>query len=337
MKQMKSDLRPYAPVDTLFTLSASELRKARDQRTYLALSLSDRSGGIKGYLWTNPDEIAESLTPGMYVHLQGQAKPHNDTLIISIESIRRAGEEEVDISDFLSVVPGGVDLWMDRLREHIKLIKDTNCWSLVKTFFADAGFQEAFKTSPAGMTVHHNYIGGLLEHSVNTMSHAAHMAEKYPALLDRDLLLTGSLLHDIGKIREMTGGMTRTYTTEGKLLGHIPLGYIMLEERLHMIKGFPSDLGLLLKHMILSHHGNLEYGSPVRPATAEALALHHIENLDAKMNHLYNYFESCQPDQEWTPFDKFLSTEIYRGRYRMTLRQSPELEEAVSRRQVGEA
>lgn len=329
MKQMKSDLKAYETVNTFFALSSSGLRKARDQRSYLALNLTDKSGQINGYVWDNPEEAADNLRGAMYVYVQGMAKTHNGTLIISIEYIRPAGEEEIDVNDFLEVVPGGVDLWMDRLHDHIELIKDVNCKSIVHAFLADCRFFEDFKMSPAGMTVHHNYVGGLLEHTVNTMSHAVHMSGKYPALLDRDLLLTGSFLHDIGKLREMTGGTVTRYTTEGKLLGHILMGLLMMEEKLCPMKGFPAELGLLLKHMILSHHGSLEFGSPVRPATPEALALHHIENLDAKMNHLYCYLKDSPPDNTWSTYDKFLSTEICRMKFKKEIPDEPATEGAL--------
>lgn len=175
----------------------------------------------------------------MYVYVQGIAKTHNSALIISIEYIRPAAEEEIDVNDFLEVVPGGVDIWMDRLHDHIELIKDVNCRALVCAF--------------------------------------------------------------------------------------------LMEEKICLIKGFPAELGLLLKHMIFSHHGSLEFGSPVRPATPEALALHHIENLDAKMNHLYCFFKDSSPDDNiWSNYDKFLSTEICRMRFKKELCAERQLEATLT-------
>ncbi|MGO9613520.1 MAG: 3'-5' exoribonuclease YhaM family protein [Dissulfurispiraceae bacterium] len=308
---MRSDIRPYEPVNTFFALRSADLRKARDERRYLAVSLSDKTGQINGYIWDNPEEIADRLREETYVHVEGLAKPYNGTLIVSIEHIRPAQDEEISIDDFLEVVPGGIDLWTEKLHNHIELIRDSNCRLLVQSFLADFRFFEELKISPAGLTVHHNYVGGLLEHTVNTMSHALHVSEEYHGLLDGDLLLTGSFLHDIGKMRELAGEVTRRYTTEGKLLGHISMGLLMVEGNIQLIKGFPSDLGMLIKHMILSHHGSLEFGSPVRPATPEALALHLIENMDAKMNHFYCALRDSTQDKAWSTYDKFLSTEIY--------------------------
>jgi len=316
LKQMRSDLRAYEPVDTYFAVGSADLRRARDERMYLAVSLSDKTGKVNGYMWDNPEDFVDILRGNTYVHVQGLAKMHNGVLILSIEQIRPVRDEEIDINDFLEVVPGGIDLWIGRLHDHIDLIRDANCRVLVKSFLDDCRFIENFKISSAGLTVHHNYVGGLLEHSVNTMSHSLHACDKYPALIDRDLLLTGSFLHDIGKLKEISGEVTRKYTTVGKLFGHVSIGFLMMNERIRLIKNFPPDLGMLLGHMILSHHGSLEFGSPVRPASPEALALHLIENMDAKMNRFYCALKNSQQDDEWSSYDKFLNTEICMLKYK---------------------
>ena len=313
---MRSDLREYKPVDTFFVFRSADLRKARDERYYLAVSLSDKTGQINGYIWDNPEEIADRLRGKPYVYVQGLAKTHNGSLILAIDQIRPAKDDEIEIDDFLEVVPGGVDLWIGKLLDHIELIRDANCRALVQAFLDDCKVFEDLKISPAGLTVHHNYVGGLVEHTTTTMSHALHICDKYLGLLDRDLLLTGSFLHDLGKLKELSSGAAGAYTTEGKLLGHISMGYLMVEEKIRLIKGFPSDLGLLIKHMILSHHGSLEFGSPIKPATPEALALHLIQNLDAKMNHLYCSLKDLSQDEAWSRYDKFLSTDIYTMKFK---------------------
>lgn len=330
MKQMRTDLKPLMPISTFFALGSAELRKARDERYYLTLGLSDKSGIVNGYVWDNPQDIAERLSGVTLVFVKGTAKMHRDCLIISIDYIRPAGYEEIDIHDFFEVVPGGVDLWMERLQENIKLIKDMNCRTLVQAFLADPVFYEDFKMSPAGLDVHHNYIGGLSEHTVTVMAHALHMSDKYLALVDRDLLLTGAFLHDIGKLREISGGMTMGYTTEGKLVGHITMGILMLQEKLLPMRGFPAELRILLQHMVLSHHGSLEFGSPVKPATPEAIALHHIENTDDQMNHLYCLFKDSPPENLWSAHDKVLNTEICRMKFRKELCVGAQLQESVT-------
>lgn len=183
---------------------------------------------------------------------------------------------------------------------------------------------ELFLTSPGGISIHHNYIGGLLEHTVGIMAQATLYADMHPALLDKDLLLTGAFLHDIGKTREIYWEIARERTTEGKLLGHIAIGLSLLEEKLRNLKSFPADLALLLKHLILSHHGTLEWGSPVRPSPAEAIVLHLLDNLDAKVNHLYCHLGISDPEAEWSPYDKVLNTEIYQKKFQKQINKAIE-------------
>ena len=315
MKLMKKDIKANHLITTFFALESMQLRKSRAQRQFLDLSLYDKTGKIKGYLWDNPTETATTLKEKSFVKVRGIATSINDSLILNIERIRTAKKEETDMRDFLEIVSGGTDLWHKKLLKSINLIKDLNCKRLVHSFLNDGGFMELFLTSPGGIWVHHNYIGGLLEHIANVMTQAEITADSNPALLDKDLLLTGAFLHDIGKTREIYWEIAKEYTTEGKLMGHISIGLLMLEEKLSKLKDFPADLALLLKHMILSHHGKPEYGSPVVPATPEALALHLIENTDAKINHLYCHLGNSNPDEQWSYFDKFLNTGIYQRKF----------------------
>lgn len=316
MKLMKKDIKPNEEITTYFALQSMELRKSKKtQQNYLVLSLFDRTGEIKGYLWDDPVVMAATLKEKSFVKVIGTAKSVNGSLIINIESIRQAEETEIDTMDYIEVVPGGRDLWQKKFLGLIGLIKEYNCRRLINAFLENDDFLEKFTTAPGGKSIHHSYIGGLLEHTVNTMELASFISEKHSGLVDRDILLTGAFLHDIGKTREISWLFGREYTTEGKLLGHIGLGVIMLERQISELEDFPESLSLLLKHIVLSHHGTLECGSPVRPATTEALLLHLIENTDAKLNHLYCHLGKTSPFEEWTPYDRFLETEIYRGQF----------------------
>lgn len=317
MKLMKKDMRqPNEQIITFFALESMQIRKSnKAKQNFLALTLCDKSGKITGYLWNDPIETAAALQEKTFVKVKGLTATVNGSLIINIERIRKAEKTEIDLRDFLAVVSGGVELWHQRLLKSIDLIKDKNCRLLVREFLNDEGFMELLLTSPGGVSIHHNYIGGLLEHTVNIMTQTALYADNHPALLDKDLLLTGAFLHDVGKTREIYWEITREYTAEGKLLGHIAIGLSMLEEKLHNLKCFPADLALLLKHMVLSHHGTLEWGSPVRPSPPEALVLHMLDNLDAKVNHLYCHMGVSDPDAEWTHYDKILNTEIYQKKF----------------------
>jgi 3'-5' exoribonuclease len=315
MKLMKKDIKPNQMITTFFALESMEIKKSKAQRSFLSLDLYDKTGWIKGYLWNEPVMVAATLAEKSFVKIRGIAKMINSSLVIEVERIRKAEKHEIDIRDFLEIVSGGIELWHKKLLDSVKSIRDFNCRRLIDSFLKDDGFMELFLTSPGGISVHHNYVGGLLEHTVNTMMQAALTGDKDPGLLDKDLLLTGSFLHDIGKTKEIYWEIAKEYTTEGKLLGHIGIGLLMLEEKLSRIKDFPEDLSMLLKHMILSHHGDLEYGSPVRPATPEAVVLHLIENTDAKINHLYCHLGDSNPEKQWSHFDRFLNTEIYQKKF----------------------
>ncbi len=311
MKLMSKDIRPNTSLTTFFALESIQMRMSKDQRHYLALDLYDRTGRIRGLIW-NKDLIERlNVTEDSFVRVKGMARMVNeDFMVINIDDIRTAEEQEIEISDFLGIVPKGIEYWKKNLVEILKLIHEKSCFKLILAFLEDNGFLKEFTTSFGGLSLHHNYMGGLLEHTVSTMREAYLITEKHPGLFNRDLLLTGAFLHDIGKIREIKWMVVGEYTTEGKLLGHIPIGLSMLEEKLLYLGDFPEEPAMLLKHMILSHHG-----SPVRPSTPEAILLHSIEGMDARINHLYYYFENCHTDKMWSHFDKFFKTKIYQGGY----------------------
>jgi 3'-5' exoribonuclease len=315
MKLMKKDIRPNQHVTTFFALESMQLRKSRKQQPFLVLGLHDRTGKINGYLWNEPVEMAERLEEKTIVKVRGVATVANGSLIMNVEKIRRAEKDETDIRDFLEVAPGGITHWHERLLNAIGKIQDGRCRQLIKSFLDDSGFIELFITSPGGLSIHHCYVGGLLEHTVSAMELVSLFSDRHAALIHKDLLLTGAFLHDIGKTRELYWEIAKEYTTEGKLLGHITLGIMMLEEKLSGLKDFPEELSNRLRHMIVSHHGTLEYGSPVRPATPEALVLHLVEAADAKINHLYCHMGNSDPGRDWSCYDRTLETEIYQKKY----------------------
>jgi 3'-5' exoribonuclease len=247
----------------------------------------------------------------------------NGSLIINIEQIRTVVDRsEVHIEDFWEIVPGGIDLWLRKLIDLIDSVEDVDCRILINAFLNDAKFMECFKTSPGGLHIHHNYVGGLLEHTTNAMGLVSQFSDRHPGLINRDILVTGAFLHDIGKTREILWDITKDYTTEGKLLGQIVLGVMMFKEKVSTIPKFPGDLSILLLHLIASHHGNLEYGSPVKPSTPEALALHMMEAADARINHMYRHLNSSDPDRDWSSYDKILETQIYQKKYAKNIRQT---------------
>jgi 3'-5' exoribonuclease len=315
MKIMKKDIRANEQVTTFFALESMRLRTSKNKNNFLELSFLDRTGKIKGYLWNDPVIMSAVLREKTIVKVKANVSLYNDSLVMNVEKIRQANKDEYDMNDFMEVVAGGITHWRGRLNEAVAEIKESNCRRLVDSFLQDEAIMRPFSEAPGGVSVHHGYVGGLLEHTVMIMEQGHREAQKHPGLLDQDLLLTGAFLHDIGKTRELFWEMGREYTTEGRLMGHIAIGIMMIEEKLSAMPDFPKDLALLVRHMVLSHHGSLEFGSPVRPSIPEALVLSLLDNTDAKINNLNGQLANIGPDESWSGFDKILETSLYQRKY----------------------
>lgn len=315
MKLMLKDIKPNEEITTYLAVDSIDLRRNKDHRLFVRLNLYDRTGRIKGYIWNDPAPKSSTLQESSYVKVNGLVKMINNSMLLDIDKIRPADSNEIQTDDFLLVVPDGVDYWQRKLFKSLEYITDIDCKRLVDKFLADESFFEKFIISPGGVSVHHDYIGGLLEHTVNTMALAASIADNNPELINKDLLLTGAFLHDIGKTKELEYGIVKKYTTEGKLLGHVLIGLTMIESKIAELDNFPKDIEMALKHMLISHHGEPNFGSPVRPATSEALALHMIDNTDAKLNHIKCYLRNSNMERQWSQFDKILNTEIYHPQF----------------------
>lgn len=315
MKLMKKDIKPNEVITTFFALESMQLKKSINQRQFLVLSLHDKTGKINGYIWEGPVEIAATLNEKTIVKVRGTATMYKDSLIINVEQIRAANKYETEIGDFLNVVPGGITYWHERFIKIVRTIQNSDCRRLINRFLEDNEFMERFINAPGGLSVHHNYVGGLMEHTTSAMELVSYFSDRHMALIDKDMAVTGAFLHDIGKTRELYFDIAREYTTEGKLIGHITIGILMLEEKLSGLNDFSQELAIRLRHLIISHHGSFQYGSPVKPATPEALALHLVESADAKLNHMYCHLDNSDPDKDWSSYDKILETEIYQKKY----------------------
>jgi len=202
---------------------------------------------------------------------------------------------------------------MISLRELLRKIESLEIKSLIDRFLSDSSFVHLFKRAPAAKNFHHSTLGGLLEHTLSVCRLALLVAEHYPEL-NRDLLLAGAFLHDIGKVRELGVATSIDYTDEGRLVGHLSLGVSMVDEKLAAMKDFPEEIALRLKHLILSHHGEYEFGSPKKPAFLEAFALHLIDDLDAKMNGLGRFIEKDRQEGRWTDFNRLFDRYFLKGR-----------------------
>ena len=269
---------------------------------FLSITLSDRTGDMEARVWDRAEEFSSIFAEGDILDVVGVASSFRNQIQVTLSTLSVA-EDGGDPTLFLEATPKDVSKMMASLRAILRQTKDSHLKNLIDMFLSDRGFVSLLKKAPAAKTFHHSYLGGLLEHTHSVCEMSKAVAENYPQL-DKDLLVAGAFLHDIGKIRELKFDKVIDYSDEGRLLGHLILGVAMVDEKLAAIKGFPKGLSLRLKHLILSHHGQYEFGSPKRPKFLEAFALHLIDDLDAKMNGLGRFMEKDRQEGAWTDFNR---------------------------------
>jgi 3'-5' exoribonuclease len=274
-------------VTGFFAVAAKQVRSRKDGDLYFAMTLCDCSGQIECRMW----EIEESqaFEAGDVVKARGQVSRYQDKLQLTLEKIRRARTEEFDLGDFVPKTSRDVEAMWAELNGYVSSFTDTHLQALLRAFLDDSEIAAALKSAPAAKSMHHAWIGGLLEHIVSLLG-ISEMTARHYAEINRDLLLTGVVLHDIGKLQELRWGANFDYTLEGQLLGHISMGIGMVEKKLASLPDFPENLRVLVEHMMLSHHGKYEFGSPKLPMIPEALLLHYLDDLDAKMQTMRSEF-----------------------------------------------
>jgi len=279
--------------DGFFLVLAKQQRTTKNNRPYLSLILGDKSGQLEGRVWELSDpRIAKDFDRGDIVKARGSASRFDDRLQMKIDQIRVALPNEVDKSDLLpSTTYDVAELWR-QLLGFVESFTNPDLKRLLTAMLADSALAQAYREAPAAKQLHHAWLGGLLEHVISLLTLADRVAAHYP-LLDRDLLMTGVILHDIGKVRELSWEIGFEYTIEGSLLGHIQIGTALTERAIDSLPNFPPRLKTLVLHMILSHHGKLEFGSPKLPMIPEALALSFLDDLDAKMQAIQGEFDKC--------------------------------------------
>lgn len=309
-----ADLTGTEAVDQVFLLGNIEVRQKKNGEPFLNLELVDRSGRMQAKVWDNAEMVQRKIRTGDYVRVRGQVKIYNKRLDMTVTNIVAVDEKAVDRTAFVPRTKKDPAQLAAAWKEIVAGVKNDWLRRLLRTFIEDEAWFARFCESPAAVRLHHACIGGLLEHVVTLARAALAIAPLYPQL-DKDLLVAGIFLHDVGKVRELSSDRTFAYTDEGRLVGHISIGSQMLEEVVAGIEGFPEELRLRLQHMILSHHGLLEYGSPVKPMTMEAVALHHLDNLDAKIYAFTKALEeSTVGDSEnWTEYNKMFDGYLWKG------------------------
>ncbi|MGO8759622.1 MAG: 3'-5' exoribonuclease YhaM family protein [Terracidiphilus sp.] len=279
------------PFDSFFLVLNKQQRTTKTNKPYLNLILGDKTGQIEGRVWDPGDpRIAREFERGDLVKVRGSATKYDDRMQVKVDQLRRAMPGEADRMDMLPATTHDVgELWA-ALEASVASLKNPDLKRLLETMLADPAISAAYRVAPAARQLHHAWLGGLLEHVVSLLGLADRVAAHYP-MLDRDLLVTGVVLHDIGKIRELTWETGFDYTVEGVLLGHIQMGVDLVEKTIAGLHGFPDRLRTLVLHMVLAHHGKLEFGSPKLPMIPEALVLNFLDDLDAKMQAMASEFE----------------------------------------------
>jgi 3'-5' exoribonuclease len=306
-----AELRADQTVSTFFLVSEKEIRSTRDSRRYLRLELTDRTGSIEARMWDGFEKDAATFEREGYVKVQARVENYRGKLQLAIDRVRRAEPAEVDTGDFLPQTKLDVEALYAKLREFGEGIANPWLRRLVASVLDDPELAPRLKRAPAAKMMHHAYLGGLLEHVVSLCGLARLVGAHYPEV-DGDLLMSGAILHDIGKLDELSYDRSIGYTTEGQLLGHIMLEYELVTKKMDAIEGFPAPLKTLVQHMLISHHGQYEFGSPKRPMFREALLLHYIDDMDSKMAATRGALESEAGDEEWTAFNPALDRRLLR-------------------------
>ncbi len=317
-RQSVNTLADGETIDEIYLLSDKQLRANRNAETYLLTQLRDKTGQISGLLWNVRDDIAAAVTPGECVHVRGRVQLYQGNLQMILTHIAPSTANGYDVSEFVPSSGADIERLLDSLVEILSSVADPDLRALMTSFLDDSRLMDELARAPAGVRLHHACHGGLLEHIVNLLQTAQRIRDLYPAV-DFDLVLAGIFLHDIGKTRELSYEGSFSYTDEGQLLGHLVEGVEILNEkvtRLEIETGqpFPSEMLLRLKHMIVSHHGSYEFGSPKLPMTLEAIALHYLDNLDAKINEFLNLIQNDpNSESDWTPYNQNLQRKIFKG------------------------
>lgn len=300
-------------VDAVFLVRDKIVGMAKNGKPYLTLKLMDRTGEVEGRIWDRVDELSPQFERDDFVRVAGKASVYLGKMQLVIQELVRLDDRTVDLADFLPVAERPVDEMVADLKARVATLQDPHLRTLLQAFLDDTAFLDAYSRAPAAKAMHHVYLGGLLEHSLAVASLADDIARRYPGL-NRDLLVAGALLHDVGKVDELRYARSFEYTDVGKLLGHIVIGVELVEEKVRGIPGFPRELAIVLKHLLLSHHGQYEFGSPKRPKTLEAVVLNFIDDLDSKINGVRTHIVKEQESESaWTQYHRFYDRYFFKG------------------------
>ena len=310
-------------VTSSFVVASKQVKAKKNGEPYLALILADRTGQIEAKMWDNVDDFILSFEQDDFLKIKGLINKYKNRFQLTIHKLRRMEEGEIDFADYLPKTTKDIgELWQT-LAEFVATFQNPHLKALVELFMADAEIAERYRNAPAAKTLHHAYIGGLLDHVVSLFCSCDLICRNYPQV-NRDLLLTGAFLHDIGKLQELTYNRAFSYTTRGQLLGHMIIELEMLQAKLAKLPDFPAELKTLLEHMMISHHGQYEFGSPKLPMFPEALMLHYLDDLDSKMEAMRAHFErEAELEGPWTSYNASLGRPLLDSRKFMQSEKAP--------------
>ena len=311
MKSYINEIKENDNVESFFLIKEKSSAITKTGNAYLKLKLVDRSGEMEGRVWTSVETFAHSFEKDDFVHVMGKSVSFQEHLQLNITHIQKVGEEEIVFSDFFPMAEKDSEEMFLSLIEIGDQIKNLHLSQLLKLFWEDESFVKLFKIAPASKWLHHNYLGGLLEHTLSVVQLVLKNATHYNGL-NLDLLLTASILHDLGKVDELSYHRSFDYSDQGRLLGHIILGIERVEEKIRLLPDFPKDLSTLLKHLLLSHHGQYIWGSPKKPMTLEAVMLHYLDDMDAKVNGIQQFIKKHAPEgSRWSAYHRIFEQYFY--------------------------
>src|SRR5271168_685676 len=313
-----------------FVVVSKQIKPKKSGEPYLALTLGDRSGQLEAKMWDNVDEVLNVFEQDDFLKIKGLINKYKNRFQLTIHKLRKLGESEIEFSDYLPKTTKNVDELWQALTEFVTSFQNPHLKSLVQAFMSDPEIAAAYRSAPAAKTLHHAYIGGLLDHVVSLFRSCDLVCRNYPQV-NRDLLLTGVFLHDIGKIHELAYNRSFSYTTRGQLLGHMIIELEMLQAKLALVPDFPPELKTLLEHLIISHHGEYEFGSPKLPMFPEALLLHYMDDLDSKMEAMRAQFErEADLESPWTSYNTSLGRPLLNSAKFLAPKPAPAPEDSSS-------
>jgi 3'-5' exoribonuclease len=293
-------------ITSTFVVVAKQIKPKKTGEPYLALTLGDRSGQVEAKMWDNVEEVLDAFEQDDFLKVKGLINKYKQRFQLTIHKLRKLGDSEIEFADYLPKTTKDIDELWRTLSGFVAGFQNPHLKALVEAFMGDPEIAAAYRNAPAAKTLHHAYIGGLLDHVVSLFRSCDLITRNYPQI-NRDLLLTGAFLHDIGKIHELTYNRSFSYTTKGQLLGHMIIELEMLQAKLAQFPSFPEELKTMVEHLIISHHGQYDFGSPKLPMFPEALMLHYLDDLDSKMEAMRAHFErESTLDGPWTSYNASL-------------------------------